>query len=206
MKHAPFIEKQMLFTNLGMARIDPASSARMFVTSFFGEEKELVSVSLAVICSSDHLGSIASASGSMPSGWIFYSYSHTATQTLPTLSFAFEIHGDHQYYLDEVSVTDNNGSSVELLKNPSFDQSSTDLTAWKTSCETTCRTALVADAQCSNSSGTCLLVQCTDGLPSPIFVSQSFVATIGHTYSISYALREARATNIGRMSFYVDVI
>ena len=193
------------FSHLGMARINTGSFCT-YVRQFVHWWTRIDFACLAVNCSSARLGSIASSNGSVPPGWRLYSHSYTATHTSPTLSFAFETHGDCQYYLDEVSVTDNDASSIQLLHNPSFDQSATQLTAWETSCEATCWTKLVAGVPCLNSSGQCLLIQCGEGLSSPIFLSQSFVSIIGHTYSISYALSEVRDTEIGRMSFYVDVI
>ena len=97
-----------------------------------------------------------------------YSYNYTTTETSPTLSFAFEIHSDHQYYHDEVFVTNNHASSTQLLKNSSFDPSEA---AWQMSCEAACRIQPITCAPCFNSAGTCLLIQCTDSRSSAIFLS-----------------------------------
>jgi hypothetical protein len=120
--------------------------------------------------------------------------------------FGFETDGAHIYYLDAVSVVDNSASSIELLTNPSFEDSTINVTGWITSCESTCANQIVSGSQCFGSSGNCFMAYCSTGHSSIFFLSQSFMATIGNTYTISYMLDQAGNSSTGIMSFYLDVI
>ena len=42
------------------------------------------------------------------------------------------------YYLDSVSVIDNSAPLIQLLTNPSFENSTITITGWIQSCESTC--------------------------------------------------------------------
>ncbi len=144
--------------------------------------------------------------GSIPSGWTSYSYNYSATETSPTLLFGFETDGTHTFYLDTVSVVDNSMPSIELLSNPNFENSTINATDWIEPCETTCTSQIVSGSQCSRSSGNCFMAFCTVDNYSISFLSQSFMATIGHTYTISFMLNLAGNSSTGITSFYLDVV
>jgi hypothetical protein len=144
--------------------------------------------------------------GSIPSGWTLYSYNYSATKTEPTLLFGFETDGTCTYYLDAVSVVDDSSPSIELLANPSFENSAISATDWINSCETTCVSQIVSGSQCFGSLGNCLMISCSVDNPSISFLSQSFMTTIGNTYRISFMLNYAGNSCTGIMSFYLDVI
>ncbi|CAF3903568.1 unnamed protein product [Rotaria sordida] len=165
----------------------------------------IVAIILAMICSSTDHGLIAILNRSSPSGWISYSYNYSAIKTTPTLLFGFETDNMHRFYLDTVSVVDNNVSSIELLTNPSFENSTMNILGWITSCETTCASQIVSGLECSGLSGNCFMVYCNTSNSSISFLSQSFMATIGNTYTISFMLNHVGNPSTGIMSFYLDV-
>jgi hypothetical protein len=160
------------------------------------------------MCSSSGRGLTAYLNGSTPSGWTSYLYNYSATKTEPIVMFGFETDGLQMYYLDNVSVVDSSAPLIELLNNPSFENSTTSADDWFTSCQSTCgdvASQIFSGPQCSGSSGNCFMASCTSGGSSISSLSQSFVATIGNTYIISYMLNQAGGSNNGTMSFYFDV-
>jgi len=161
---------------------------------------------VVMICSSTDRGLIAFLNESIPSGWTSYSYNYTATKTIPTLLFGFETDNRDTYYLDDVSVVDNSIPSIELLINPSFENSTLNATDWIQLCETTCNSQIVSGSQCFESSGNCLMTSCPVDNSSIFFVGQSFMATIGNTYTISFMLNHVENSTTRIMSFYLDVI
>ncbi len=159
-----------------------------------------------IICSNADRGSIEFLNVSIPSEWTSYSYNYSATKTTPTLLFGFETDEIHAFYLDTVSVVDNSMTSIELLNNPNFENSTNSATDWIEPCETTCTSQIVSGSQCFGSSGNCFMAFCTVDNSSISFLSQSFMATIGNTYTISFMLKHAGNSTTGIMSFYFDVI
>jgi len=160
----------------------------------------------ALICSSADRGLIARLDETIPSEWISYSYNYSATQTTPTILFGFETDGTHAYYLDAVSVVDVNAPSIELLTDPSFENSTINATEWIQSCETICAGQIVSGSQCFQSLGNCFMVTCPSDNSSISFLSQSFMATIGNTYTISFMLNHQGNSSAGIITFYVDII
>jgi hypothetical protein len=137
--------------------------------------------------------------------WTQFSGNYTATTTMPTLSFAFTNGPGSDTYLDDVSIVDNNAPSVELLDNGSFENStSTPPTDWVTWCSSTCSSgstvSILSNSSCYLSSGNCYANHCYNG---PDFLAQSFSATIGHSYTISFWWQQ---TGGGLAALYVDVI
>ena len=149
---------------------------------------------------------IALLNESIPSAWTSYSYNYTATQTTSTLLFGFKTDSTDVFYLDDVSVVDSNASSIELLTDPSFENATISATDWITSCETTCTSQIISGPQCFGSSGDCFMAYCTANSSSIFFLSQSFMAIIGNTYTISYMLKQEGNSSTSSISFYLDVI
>jgi hypothetical protein len=164
--------------------------------------------SIAVpVCSSSGHGTLAHLSGSTPSSWTQYTYSYTVATMTPILMFGFQTEPIRIYYLDDVSVVDVSTPTIELLDNPSFENSSTTLTGWTLWCAASCGTSstgqVTSGSDCYSSSGNCFEGRCySSGI---IFLGQSFPATIGHTYTISYRLIGVWGL-IAADEFYVDVI
>jgi hypothetical protein len=93
-------------------------------------------------------------------------------------------------YLDDISVVDTASPSVQLLENPSFENSSTTLIDWTVWCGNTCsggtQGTIVTGGNCL--SGNCYRSQCTgtNGVDSLV---QIFPAVVGHTYTVSFYFR-----------------
>ena len=121
--------------------------------------------------------------------WTYYSFNYTAPRSSLTLSFA--VHGgpaSEATYLDNVSVVDTSAPSVQLLRNPSFENSTLAPTGWSSWCSSSCTKTgdghSITNSGCQPLSGIyCIISQCKDGYN---YLGQSFSAIIGRTYSISF--------------------
>ncbi len=125
-------------------------------------------------------------------GWTQFAYNYTAISTMPTLEFGFSIGTSDYIYLDDVSVVDNNAPSIQLLINPSFESSTSNLTGWYAWCATSvnCGGATNMGQVLANSSchtGNCYIDHCHQ--PNYDYLVQPFLATIGNTYTISFWLQ-----------------
>jgi hypothetical protein len=159
-----------------------------------------------MVCSNTGHGSLAIQNGSTPTTWISYAYTFLATKTAPTLMFGFDTDGTNTFFLDSVSVVDNNAMGNQLLKNPGF-ENSTSATGWITSCDMiTCganATWIEISLQCA--SGNCFKVYCPNGRPSITFFSQTFTTISGNMHKISYILKRTSIPSSGIMAFYLDI-
>jgi hypothetical protein len=92
--------------------------------------------------------------------------------------------------LDDVSVVDVIAPTVQLLDNPSFDNSTANLTSsWGAWCATASICGSGTPGQLLANSGTCHSNNCyVDHCHQPNFdyLLQDFSATIGHIYTISF--------------------
>ncbi len=106
---------------------------------------------------------------------------------MPTLVFGF-LNGASAYsYLDDVSVVDTSAPSIQLLINPSFENSTSSLTGWGSWCATVANCGTGFPGQVTSSSchtGNCYYDHCHN--PDFDYLLQSFPATIGHIYTISF--------------------
>jgi hypothetical protein len=120
---------------------------------------------------------------------------------MPTLVFGFTSGGGGYNYLDDVSVVDSNAPAVQLLNNPSFENTTSNLTDWVTWCTSTCNTGYpgkVTNSTCH--SGNCFIDHCHT--PDYDYLVQSFSATIGHIYTISFWFQQ---TGFGTIKIYLDI-
>ncbi len=136
--------------------------------------------------------------------WTQFSFNYTALSTMPTLIFGFAVGSSDYNYLDDVSVFDNNAPSIQLLNNPSFENSTTSLNGWTTWCAnaTNCGTGfpgqVLANSSCHT--GNCYIDHCRTNYD---YLSQSFPATIGDIYTISFWLQQ---TGTGTPKFYAEIM
>ncbi len=136
--------------------------------------------------------------------WTQFTYNYTALSTMPTLIFGFSNGGSGYSYLDDVSVVDTNASSIQLLNNPSFENSTTLLNGWTTWCGnvTYCGTGfpgqVLANSSCH--SGNCYYDHCHTNYD---YLTQSFPATIGEPYTISFWLQQM---GFGTIKFYAEIL
>ncbi len=167
-------------------------------------ERLIVWFFAAPICSTMGLGTLMHVSGTH--FWTQFSGTYTATTTMPILSFAFTNGPGSDTYLDDVSIVDNSAPSVQLLDNGSFENStSMPPTGWVTWCSSMCSgggsiVSILSNCSCCLSSGNCYANHCYHG---PDFLAQSFSATIGNSYTISFWWQQ---TGGGLAALYVDVI
>ena len=107
--------------------------------------------------------------------------------TAPTLVFGFNNGPADTNYLDDVSVVLTSAPLIQLLQNPSFENSTSVLTGWVTWCQSGCgvgNEGQVTSTGCY--SGNCYTDHCQN--PAYDFLAQSFSTTIGHNYTISFRL------------------
>ncbi len=118
--------------------------------------------------------------------WTMFAYNYTAVSTMPILMFGFTSGTNSYILLDSVSVVDNSASSVEILNNPGFDNSTTNATGWATWCSTSCGAGFPARILTNNTcrAGSCILDRCRN--PNYDYLYQPFPTMIGRTYTISF--------------------
>jgi hypothetical protein len=117
--------------------------------------------------------------------------------------FGFKGYGGMDYsYLDNVSVVDNSASSIQLLNNPGFENSTSSPTGWVQWCQSACGSGygqVINNSTCY--SGNCYVDHCQN-MNYFDYLAQSFSATIGHTYTISFWLKQ---TGGGQCEVYVNI-
>lgn len=90
------------------------------------------------------------------------------------------------YYLDDVSVVDVNTSNLQLLNNPSFENSTIVPNGWTVLCTESCDnsgTKINNNNKCRLSTGTCLKLGCHNSIS---FLGLNFSTIFSHIYTISY--------------------
>lgn len=165
---------------------------------------------LATVCSptASGRGTFFSLNGTTPTTWTLYELNYTATITNPILAFGFQTENNREYYLDSVSVVDQGAPSIELLQNPSFENSTITTTNWVRWCSSTCTSGggvIFANSSCHLSAGNCFVENCFAGSGIE-FLGQSFAASIGNIYKVSfYLLADGSGTAVSNR-FYVDIL
>lgn len=116
--------------------------------------------------------------------------------------FAFSAGSSVYIYFDDVSVVDNNASSIQLLDNPSFENSTSSIYGWTSWCTSSCGSGFPGQILNNGSchSGNCYFDHCHQ--PSYDYLVQSFSATIGSMYTISFWLQ---MVGTGTFKFYATV-
>lgn len=118
--------------------------------------------------------------------------------------FGFRGSGTGTNYLDGVSVIDTLTPSNELLRNPSFENSTTTATGWSVWCQNSCTggsdEGSISNTNCRGTAGLlCYRDSCQSGID---FLGQTLSVTIGRTYTISFWLQQ---TGSGFSRFYLDI-
>ena len=143
--------------------------------------------------------------------WTQYQYNRTAIATASIIVFGYiEDPGGgakRYWYLDDVSVVDVTNTSVQLLQNPSFDNSITALTGWTQYCTSVCPTGqagqVINSTNCRSTN--CYMDHCYGGGPNTVdFLSQTFPTTIGHVYTFSFWIVTTGTGPTGQTKAYVD--
>ena len=142
---------------------------------------------IAPSCSGSGLGSFFSISGS--ASWTQYSNSYTATN--PVHVPQFTVHGggaSETVYLDDISVVRDSLPTIQLLSNPSFENSTSGPTAWSIWCTSYCAGSgdggRISTSGCHPGSGNnCYMDHCKTGYD---LLGQSFSTEVGESYTISF--------------------
>lgn len=136
-------------------------------------------------------GKLLDVSGNPP--WIQYVFNYTVGNPSPILIFGFRGGNTNFNALDGVSVVDLSAPSVELLRNPSFENSSSFPVGWTQWCQSSCTgtgdRGQVNNTGCRNGSGIlCYRSRCNTNAD---FLGQSFSGILGRTYRISFWLYQS---------------
>lgn len=105
-------------------------------------------------------------------------------------------------------MTNVNTPGVQLLNNPSFENSTTSIPGWSIWCSSTCSgyvAAIEMGSNCYLGTGNCLKNKCyaSTGIE---FVGQSFPAAVGNTYSISFRLNQDGSGVSTAQRFFFDIV
>jgi hypothetical protein len=162
----------------------------------------------APVCSSSGRGMLLSLNLSATFPWTRYSHNLTTLTARPVLVFGFETENGRDFFLDDVSIVDVSAPNIELLQNPSFENSTTTLNGWSLWCSISCGGTganITSGSNCHNSSGKCFQDNCSGSGIS--FLGQSFWAVINQVYTITYWLRGAGGGggNGNQNHFYIDI-
>ncbi len=160
-------------------------------------------------CSSAGHGNLAIFDAA-PTTWTKYEYNHTANSTSSTLMFGFTNNpsGLRYWFLAYVSVVRLTAPNTELLLNPNFDNSTTDLIDWTQYCTDTCTNGAVGGGQVTNSTE-CISTECyvdhCHGAGAIDFLSQTFSTMNGHIYTISFWIKNYGSGSNASTYAYVDI-
>ncbi|CAF0811738.1 unnamed protein product [Adineta steineri] len=157
-------------------------------------------------CTSPPPQSVAKYETDTVTNWTQYIYNYTATTTFPILIFGVDASAEIYIMIDDVSVVDITGTSVELLKNSDFEYSSTTLTGWSVWCKSTCNSGDGGTIYTSNCrlSSNCYKSQCRSSID---YLVQSFSTIIGRIYTISFWFQRLRSSSSGGSAkLYVGII
>ncbi|CAF5193218.1 unnamed protein product [Rotaria magnacalcarata] len=159
-----------------------------------------------VACTTSGRGTLKIVTGGSAT-WTQYQLNYTASTTSRMIMFGFHIVNSNTYYLDSVSIVDRNAPSIELLMNPSFESSTTILIDWTQWCTTGCSTSswIVSGSNCHLGVGNCFQDSCipSSGID---FLTQSFTASVGDKYTISFWIRLVGPGPTPLNKLYVDIV
>ena len=150
--------------------------------------------------------SLVNISGNPSTTWLPVTTTWTANRTNPMLIFGFDGSSSVYFSLDDVSVVDNMNTSVQLLTNPSFDNSSSGAIGWTPWCSQTCTGGTggnVSSSGCRTS--TCYRGACGGG--GTDYLVQAFSAIIARTYNITFWYQRVKFGGSGSaVTLYAGII
>ena len=122
-------------------------------------------------------------SGNPNTTWTSFTTSWISNRTNPMLIFGFDASSSVYFVIDDVSVVDTN-TSVQLLTNPSFENSSASAVGWTPWCGSTCSAGAGSVSSVGCRTGRCYLSSCSGTTAD--YIAQAFPAVIGRTYNITF--------------------
>lgn len=163
-------------------------------------------VFIAYSCSASEPSSLATLTGNTNTTWLPYIYNYTATKTNPILVFGFDASNTMYIALDDVSVVNIAFPSIQLLRNPSFENSSSYPVGWTQWCASQCYGGSEGEIKSSGCrTNRCFISPCVVGVE---YLAQGFAATIGQIYNISFWSQRVRynSANNNAVTFYAGII
>lgn len=136
-----------------------------------------------------------------------YACNYNATKIVPTLLFGVGAPTTIFIYLDDISVVDTTNTTVQLLQNPGFENSSTALTDWGVWCSSGCGSGSVEAIVTSSTycrTGNCYRGQCSTANSN--YLVQTFPAVIGRTYNISFWFLRVKSGIPSTATLYVGIV
>lgn len=147
-----------------------------------------------------------SSSNTVP--WTRDIRNYTANSNIQTVVFGFDADPKGYVLLDNVSLIAVSNPSIEILDNPSFDDSISNPIAWSIWCSATCATnsgGNVTNTGCLST--TCYKGSCNGAGGKTDYITQSFSATVGQIYTLSFWYQGVRtAGGPGATIFYVAIV
>lgn len=151
---------------------------------------------------------MANPNGNTNTTWLRYTNTWTATKTNPILIFGFDGNSAMFLAIDDVSVVDITNSSMQLLTNPGFENSTSAPTGWTAWCSSSCggsSAGVVVNSGCRTNR--CYRSGCNNG--GADYLGQAFSAVVGRTYNITFWSQRVRFSSSSSSSvatLYVGII
>lgn len=168
--------------------------------------QQFLSFSIAYNCGASKPSSLTSPSGNANTTWIQFISTYTATKTNPVLIFGIDGATSIFVLLDDVSVVDTSNPSVELLNNPSFENSLSSAIGWTAWCASSCSNGTAGNVTINGCrSGICYTGSCNGG--GVDYLAQRFPAIFGRAYNISFWYQRVRtASGSASVTLYAGII
>lgn len=97
--------------------------------------------------------------------------------------------------IDDVSITSNANPTIQLLNNPDFENSSSSAVGWTPWCRSTCTAGLLGNVSSVGCRTSRCYVSGCGGAGAEEYLGQTFSATIGQTYNISFWFQRVKFNN-----------
>ena len=153
-------------------------------------------------CDNSTIGNLLKISNGSSTG-VFYSVIYNSSRIDPTLLFIADMAQNDDLFLDSVSVVNATDSSVQLLSNSGFDKLLGGLDGWGQGCEN--GIGALENQTCQHR--TCVKLHINNsGSKKNYGLFQTFTATIGQLYNISFWLLSNSANMKGESTLYVNIV
>lgn len=97
--------------------------------------------------------------------------------------------------IDDVSVTANANPGIQLLNNPGFENSSSSAVGWTPWCRSTCTAGILGNVSSLGCRTSICFISGCGGAGAEEYLGQTFPATIGQTYNISFWFQRIKYNN-----------
>ena len=151
--------------------------------------------------------SLLNISGNANTTWLPFTTTWTANRTNPMLIFGFDASSSVYFIIDDVSIVDNMNTSVQLLTNPSFDNSSSGPIGWIPWCSQTCTDGTAGNVSSSGCRTSRCYIGACGGASGVEYLVQAFPTIIGRTYNITFWYQRVKfGVSGGVVTLYAGII